>query len=80
VQVPGLVDEARHFAGRLGDVDQQHMPTTGTFSSGMRASSSCPGPGGVPAPAGALVWTVGIGGPRGRPIAQTGPVGESCVQ
>jgi hypothetical protein len=38
----GLVDQAADFAGRLGDIDQQHVPATVTSSLGMRGSSPCP--------------------------------------
>jgi hypothetical protein len=42
VEMAGLVDQAADFAGRLGDIDQQHMPATVTSSLGMRGSSLCP--------------------------------------
>jgi len=34
VEITGFVDEAAHFAGRLGDVDQQHVPATGNVIGG----------------------------------------------
>jgi hypothetical protein len=38
VEVAGFVDEAADFAGRLGDVDQQGVPTTGSVVGGHEGS------------------------------------------
>jgi hypothetical protein len=38
VEITGFVDQAADLAGRLGDVDQQHMPTTGNVLLGHEGS------------------------------------------
>jgi hypothetical protein len=37
VEIAGLVDQAADLAGRLGDVDQQHVPATGNVILGHEA-------------------------------------------
>src|SRR4029450_6887855 len=69
VDVTGFVNEAADFAGRLGDVDQQHVPATGNVLLGHEAVSSCPW--GRPAEIGcgpALVCSGGEGGGGGARI------------